>query len=500
MSIKKRRQAGILLHITSLPSKYGIGTLGKSAYEFVDFLHESKLSLWQILPLGPTSYGDSPYQSVSATALNYYLIDLEKLIEEGLLDKSFVDKIDFGDNPFRVDFSKIFNSRVLCLRKAFDNFNRGTIDFVHFLKSKDAHDFALFMTIKEKNNYAPWYLWDDKYKKYSPTVEEYVLKNHYDAYLFWVWTQYMFDKQFMKLKEYAHSKGVEIIGDIPLYIGYDSVEIWKYPEMFLLHKDQTLDIVAGCPPDAFSSIGQLWGNPCYDWKYMKQTNFAWWNLRINATFKYVDVLRIDHFRGFDRFYGIEAFRKDAVIGEWMDGPKFDLFADKKDYRIIAEDLGTIDDGVRSLLKKTGYPGMKILMFSFDGKDDNEHKPSNVLENNIIYTGTHDNDTLVQFLDKCDDYQYGILLNDLKKQCELFKVNSHFDDQNCVIDAMIELCFASKAIMCVIPMQDILKQGADCHMNLPNTVSTDNWSYRIVNTYNQKDIKEKLKSLVEKYNR
>ncbi|MGM9857683.1 MAG: 4-alpha-glucanotransferase [Bacilli bacterium] len=499
----KNREAGIFLHITSLPSKYGIGTVGKKAYSFIRWMKKAGLKIWQILPLGPTSYGDSPYQSVSAMAVNYYLIDLDMLKDEGLLEEKDYKNVDFGKNPKRVNYEKLFNNRITVLKKAFSRFNKKDKDFVEFCKNEDYLDFGVFMTIKAMNNYNAWTEWPDEYKNYSPAVVEKVLSKYGNEVKFWQFTQFKFLEQWKALKDFANSNGIEIMGDIPLYIGGDSVELWKYPELFITDENHRPTLVAGCPPDCFTESGQLWGNPVYDWDYSKKTNYAWWNKRIYNTFNLVDILRIDHFRGLDRWYAIENGRPDAKIGEWKDGPKFDLFKDKTDLCIVAEDLGFIDEGVRILMRQTGYPGMKILEFAFDGHEDNEHKPTNTTPNYVVYTGTHDNMPLRQYIDDLNDHERWVFVEDIKKQCQ--SVNVPYTEEELstsvgLTNKAVELAFASVANTAIIPLQDFLALGGDSRMNLPSTVSTANWSYRLKRGDTSLDLAKRIKNLVKTYHR
>lgn len=496
----KEKKAGVLLHITSLPSKYGIGTLGESAYKFIDWLKDSNFSIWQVLPLVPTSYGDSPYQSVSSSALNYYLIDFDILNKKGLLDKSDYENETFSDNLLRVDYATLFVKKVALLKKAFNNFNLNDEQFNKFLDKGLYNDFSLFMTIKSLNNYNSWDLWPNKYQNYSKTIEEEIIKEHKSDYLFWQWTQFEFLDEWNNLHSYAKENNISIMGDIPLYVAYDSVEVWKYPELFILDENKGLKLMAGCPPDAFSDDGQLWGNPVYDWSYLKKTNYKWWNERIYKNFELVDILRIDHFRGFDRFYAIPKGHTNAKLGFWLEGPHADLFKDKLDLKIVAEDLGVIDDGVRELMKKTQYPGMKILEFAFDGNSENEHKPSNYSSNYVVYTGTHDNMPLYQYINDLDEESFNKYKKDLKKECD--KLNSSYCDKSIgdIVDTVVELAYASIANTCIIPFQDLLHQDVSSRMNLPSTVSTSNWSYRIEKKDLNAKLSAKLNILARKYKR
>lgn len=495
-----KRNAGVLLHITSLPNKSGVGTLGKEAYDFIDWLKKSNMSVWQVLPLVPTNYGDSPYQSVSSTALNYYLIDFDVLCEKGLLLKEEYENVCFATDENKVNYESLFNTKVKILRTAFSRFNCKDEDFKKFIKKGNYADFALFMTIKEMNKYNAWELWDEQYQKYSLELAEKIKKEHKDDWLFWQWTQYEFELEWNKLHNYAKKKGIQIMGDMPLYVAYDSVEVWKTPELFNLTEDKKPKLVAGCPPDAFSEDGQLWGNPIYDWDYMKKNKYKWWTMRINRAFELVDILRIDHFRGFDRYYTIPFGDENARNGKWEHGPKFDLFKDKTTLNIVAEDLGFIDEGVYTLLRNTQYPGMKILEFAFDGDPENEHKPSNYSFNYVVYTGTHDNMPMYQYVKDLTLEEHESLVSELVTECKLLNVKPNVETDKEVVETLVELGFASKANMCIIPMQDLLVQDGTTRMNLPSTVSTNNWSYRVKEEELSEELSKKLASLAKTYRR
>lgn len=495
-----KRSAGILLHITSLPSKYGVGTLGEEAYNFVDWLKKSGMKIWQVLPLVPTNYGDSPYQSASSTALNYYLIDFDILRKKRLLKLSDYNNVKFNYVDDRVDYNLLFQNKVAVLKKAFENFNTNNKNFQKFIEKGDFKDFAVFMTIKAMHDYQAWTNWKPEFQTYSLELEENIIKNYSSEYLFWQWTQYEFLDEWNKLHDYAKENGIEIMGDMPLYVAYDSVEVWKNPELFLLTESKGLKLVAGCPPDAFSEDGQLWGNPIYDWNYMRETNYEWWNQRIAKAFSLYDILRIDHFRGFDRYYAIPADHDTARYGHWEDGPKFDLFKDKLGYKIVAEDLGLIDDGVRKLMADTQYPGMKVLEFAFDGNQYNEHKPSNCGENFVIYTGTHDNMPLCQYICDLNHDQFNAFLWDMRNECWKLNVPVNDATHKDMVNTVVELAFASRANLCIIPMQDLLALGGYSRMNLPSTVSTDNWSYRISKDNLSDELQNRLLSYTQKYGR
>ena len=496
-----KRTAGVLLHITSLPSKHGVGTLGEEAYNFIDWLEKSKIHLWQVLPLVPTNYGDSPYQSVSSTAVNYYLIDFDILHKKKLLKKCEYENTKFSYSNKRVDYSLLFERKIPILKLAFSRFDKNNEEFNRFVSNGDHNDFAIFMTIKELHNHKAWTLWDEKYKKYSKELEEQVKKDYLDNYLFWIWTQYEFLEEWKSLKNYANKKQISIMGDIPLYVAYDSVEVWKYKELFILNEDHSLKLVAGCPPDCFTEDGQLWGNPVYDWEYQKEEGYSFWNNRINKSFELYDYLRIDHFRGFDRFYAIPASHTNARLGSWMDGPKFSLFDGKENLNIVAEDLGFIDEGVRTLMKQTGYPGMKILEFAFDGSPINEHKPTNTTENFCIYTGTHDNMPLYQYILDQDEEHFNIMVDDVITECNALGVTfKGIKTPKTITKKITELAFASKAKICIIPIQDLLCLDGTSRMNLPSTVSNNNWSFRVEKTQLSQSLSNKLKEYVINYYR
>lgn len=493
------------MHISSLPSSYGIGTFGKEAYDFVDFLSESKVKIWQILPLNLTSFGDSPYQSPSNYGFNYYFIDLDILRSKGLLELEDYSDIDFGSNPKRVDYKKLFDERIKVLKKAFSNFTY-TDDFKSFLKNNvNARDFSFFMTMKELNNFASWSQWGGLTNSYSLELENKIIAENKLTFEFYMWTQYEFLNEYFALKRYANSKDVLIMGDIPIYLAYDSVECYKYPYMFQMDEKHNPTNVAGCPPDCFSVDGQLWGNPLYNWEYFKKTNYKWWNERILNALKLYDLLRIDHFRGFSAYYSIPFKDKTARNGKWVKGPGFDLFEDKLDYPIIAEDLGYIDDDFRDLMKKTNYPGMKIVTQGvLDLNKDNEWRPSNYTYNYFSYTSTHDSETTLQFLDNLTKEQYELCLKVVKEECEILNVpyEENMSKKELTLK-LVELNLASKSKVAMTPVQDLIPIGKEGRMNFPSTLSTDNWSFRITKEDlidNKERIITFLKEKVMKYKR
>ena len=475
------RKAGVLMHISSLPNNRGIGSMGKEAYEFVDFLANAKLSLWQVLPLCPTSYGDSPYQSPSALAGNPYFIDIDALIEAGYLKESEAPVYDMG----YVDYEKIYYERYATLKKAYRRFIKEPPADYEAFKAENAFwldDYALFMGLKEAHDMQAWETWEERYRKRTASMTRFEKAGEFHKFL-----QYTFYKQWAKLKEYANSKGIKIVGDMPIYVAYDSVEVWGNPKQFLLNDDLSRKVVAGVPPDYFSADGQLWGNPIYDWSYMRETNYEWWVMRMRMALKLYDIVRIDHFRAFADYYVIPADRTDARVGEWRPGPGMELFnvINEKlgNPAIIAEDLGELHDCVRELVRETGFPGMKIMQFSFDGNPYNDFYYTNYKPNCVAYTGTHDNDTTCGWFNALGD-------KDLVRRT----LNYYGDD---ITGTIIERLFSSAADTVIIPMQDFLRLPTEARMNIPSTLG-GNWAWRSDAVWT--DMTDELRALVEKYNR
>ena len=466
------RRSGVLLPVTSLPSRFGIGTFSKEAYAFVDFLKEAGQKLWQILPLGPTGYGDSPYQAFSTFAGNPYLIDLEELIENGWLTEEECENTDWGGSKSYVDYEKMYQGRFPLLRKAYHNSHIAeNAEFTAFCEENDwwLSDYALFMAIKDSQGGASFLEWDAPLKLREPEAIRRCRHELSDEICFWQFLQYLFAKQWQALKAYANGKGISIIGDIPIYVALDSADTWSHPELFQLSEGCVPKAVAGVPPDAFSATGQLWGNPLYDWEYHRKTGYDWWILRIGYSYRLYDIVRVDHFRGFEAYFSIPYGDETAVNGHWEKGPDFELFAAMKmklgKKEMIAEDLGVITPPVRKMIKKCGYPGMKVLQFAFDSYDS-EYLPHNYDKNCIVYTGTHDNQTTRGWDEE----------NNRKVQKyirEYLRVKSGKD----VVEAMIATAMSSTAGTAVIPMQDWLGLGREARMNFPSTLG-DNWKWRL----------------------
>ncbi|MBQ8636797.1 MAG: 4-alpha-glucanotransferase [Clostridia bacterium] len=487
------RKAGILMHISSLPSPYGIGTLGREAYRFVDFLKNAGQTYWQVLPVCPTSYGDSPYQSNSAFAGNPYFIDLDTLCEEGLLNKSEIDNYFFGDNPASVDYKRLFDNRYPVLRQAFSRFEK-TDDYYRFEEENRfwLDDYALFMAVKENHHFRCWLYWDEDIRFCTNEAENRYREMHSRNIEFYKFIQYMFYKQWDKLKKYANDKGIKIIGDMPIYVALDSAEVWRTPELFELDEKRLPVRIAGCPPDAFSDKGQLWGNPLYNWEVMESRGFDWWIKRIKASFRLFDKVRIDHFRGFEAYYAIPYGREDAVVGEWVKGPGMKLFNSVKsalgDVDIIAEDLGYLTEDVHELLRESGYPGMRVLQFAFNPYEDNMYLPHNLTENSVAYTGTHDNDTFTGYYasTKGDEREFVNSYLGVKRKSE-------------AAYSAIRTLMASCSETVIVPIQDYLKKGSESRMNTPATLG-GNWLYRALESEISDELADRIYNITKTFRR
>lgn len=482
------RSSGILLSVSSLPSEYGIGTFGKNAYNFIDFLYDSKQKYWQILPIGHTGFGDSPYQCFSAFAGNPYFIDPYLLYEQGLIFKSDLPEFDYSNT---IDYGNLYRTRIPLLKKAVDSFRLLEADYIKFenVNSYWLDDYALFMTLKEINNMLPLKKWDEVIKIPEKNTLS-ILRNKYKSEINkWKAIQFLFFSQWNNLKKYAKTRNVEIIGDIPIYVSSDSVEVWLDNKLFETNENNDPSVVAGCPPDVFSPMGQLWGNPVYDWNYHKNTNYDWWIKRLDFSKKLFDVIRIDHFRGFEDYYVVDANAENAVHGEWRKGPSKSFIDELKnripDLKIIAEDLGDITDDVKELLNYSGYPGMKILQFAFNGKN-NDFLPHNYIKNCVAYTGTHDNSTMKQWslISSEDEISFA------KKY---LNVNNNDDFVNDCIRAL----YSSVSDTVIIPMQDWLNLGAEARMNTPS-IATGNWRWKLNCSDLSRQLARRIREMTELY--
>ena len=487
------RAGGILMHISSLPNSYGIGKLGKEAYEFADFLKKAGQRYWQILPISPTSYGDSPYQSFSIYAGNPYFIDLEALEAEGLLKPGEYKTVDFGKDAESVDFGLLYKTVFKVLKKAYKRFEPD-FDFKRFeSNNKWLDNYALFMALKDAHGGKAWEQWEAPIRGFEKKAIAEAREKYKSDIGFYKFLQYTYFKQWYKLKEYVNSLGIKIIGDIPIYVAYDSADVWADPKYFLLDKDKKPIDVAGCPPDAFAAKGQLWGNPLYRWDVMKKENYRWWISRIKAASEIYDVVRIDHFRGFESYYSIPYGRDDAVIGEWRKGPDVELFREIKKQLgrldIIAEDLGFLTPKVNKMLRLCGYPGMKVLEFAYDPEYKSAYLPHNFKSSNCIcYTGTHDNETLVGWVSGLK-----------RKEAKFFRDYLGVSRNKDIPWAMIRLAWSSVSDTAIAQMQDFLELGSDARMNIPSTLG-GNWQWRARQGVFTDELAEKILALTKMYNR
>lgn len=471
------RSSGVLAHVTSLPSPHGVGTMGKTAYEFVDFLAAAHQTYWQVLPLGHTGFGDSPYQCFSAAAGNPYLIDLDLLVEDGLLTEAEVKAGDFEASPDTADFEQLADTRWPLFRKAYSRVDDAMRKKIVAFTEENAEwlpDYALFMALKEEKYHdMPVYMWPEKaVRDRKPEALKKVTEELRDEIDFRIFLQYIFFTQWTALREYANEHGIQIIGDIPIYVSADSVDVWTHPKLFKLKTDLSPKLVAGVPPDYYSSTGQLWGNPVYDWDAHRAEGFAWWIWRMKSNMALFDVIRLDHFRGFAAYWEVRATEETAIKGHWRKGPGMELFHAMEKalgtLPLIAEDLGEMTDEVRELLAESGFPGMKVLIFGFTPDCDNEHLPHNFVPNSIVYTSTHDSQTVCeQIMDICTEPE--------KQFAYRYLRTSHREAMGW---SAIKSVWASPARITMTTLQDLLSLGADSRMNTPATIGGKNWRWRV----------------------
>ena len=483
------RESGILMHISSLPGPYGIGTMGKAARDFVDFLHDAGQHCWQILPLSPTGYGNSPYQSCSTFAGNHYLIDLELLVEEGLLTREELAEVSWSTTEDRVDFGLLYENKLNILRKAFRRHGE-TEDFARFRAENDSWlpDYAAFMCLKDIHGGKPWYEWPEDVKlRRNPEITD------IEALQFYCFTQYLFFRQWDALRAYAHDRDIRIIGDVPIYVPYDSVEVWSEPQLFQLDEGLNPRVVAGCPPDGFTADGQLWGNPIYDWDFMKQDGYRWWIRRLEAAGRLYDTVRLDHFRGLESYWAIPYGDTTARGGKWVKGPDKDFIRALKEglpgLDMIAEDLGYLTQEVMDLRDFSGYPGMKVLQFGFDVREPAEYQPHTYTRNSVCYTGTHDNMTMRQWFDTMDEASVAYAVEYM-----------NLTEKEGYVWGCIRAAMASVSDLTVIPMQDVLDLGSAGRMNFPGTLSDSNWTWRLKDGIITPDVAKQLRKLAQLYGR
>lgn len=480
------RESGILLPVSSLPSSYGIGTFGDDAYKWIDFLKESGQKYWQVLPLGPTSYGDSPYQNLSAFAGNPYFIDLDLLCDEKLLEENEFTKISWYKNSSKVSYDILFKYRQQVLRQAFKRFVPN--DKFDQFKTENAFwldDYALYMAIKSKKNYRPWTEWDKEIRMRVDKAMSLYSQGLRDDIEYYIFEQFMFFKQWDQLHKYANENDVEIIGDIPIYVALDSADVWSNKEIFQLDSKGFPTEVAGVPPDYFSEDGQLWGNPLYRWDKLKDENYDWWIKRVESSFRLYDVLRIDHFRGLESYYSIPYGNTDAKKGEWKPGPGIEFIdAIKKavpNSRIIAEDLGFLTKEVYKLLDDSGFPGMKVLQFAFDSREPGDYSPYNYPKNSVVYTGTHDNDTIRGWMKSAPKESVNLAMEYIGETAQLPELRKYANI------CFIRLAMQTASNLAIIPFQDWLNLDSGARINIPSTIGGNNWRWRM----GKKDISERL---------
>ena len=489
------RESGVLMHITSLPGKYGVGTMGKNAYGFIDFLKMAGQSCWQILPLTPTGYGNSPYQSCSTFAGNPYLIDLELLADEGLLKQEELEAITWCDSDEKVDFGLLYNNRLSILRKAFVRYGE-TEEFARFRAENVwwLPEFAAYMVLKDHFNGKPWYEWPDPLRwRRSSVIDAAVEYAGYEGYQFYCFVQYLFFKQWDALCAYAHENGISIIGDVPIYVPLDSADVWANPELFQLDENLMPTAVAGVTPDGFTADGQLWGNPLYRWETHKKDGYSWWLRRMWAAGRLYDVVRLDHFRGFESYWAVPYGDTTARDGWWVKGPGLDLVNTIKNnlpsLRLIAEDLGYLTEEVLEMRDASGLPGMKVLEFAFDSREGSDYLPHRYTANTVCYTGTHDNMTMRQWLNSCSE--------EVRAYAEEYM---NLSEREGLVWGAIRTAMSCVSDLCIIPMQDLLDLDAEARMNFPGTMSDSNWTWRANNAIITDDLARKLRTLTALYGR
>ena len=486
------RESGILMHITSLPGPYGIGTMGKPSIDFVDFLKAAGQSLWQILPLSPTGYGDSPYQSCSAYAGNHYLIDLELLIEQGLLTAQEVDSVTWGSRENRVDFGIIYQNRLNILRKAYARFTDwdGLNEFCRRC-SDWLPDFTLFMALKDETGGLPWYNWPEKLKTRDSDGIWQARRRLQEDIRFYSFVQYLFDQQWTSLRQYAHDNGIRIIGDVPIYVPLDSADVWSNPELFQLDENLAPTAVAGVPPDGFTADGQLWGNPLYRWQIHQKDGYSWWLRRLAAAGQRYDIVRLDHFRAFEAYWAVPYGDENARGGKWIKGPDMDFVqAVKKglpELSIIAEDLGYLTQEVLDLRDHSGWPGMKVLEFAFDSCEPSNYLPHTYPQNSVCYTGTHDNMTMRQWFETATPEAVAYATEYMR-----------LTEDEGLVWGTIRTAMASVSDICIVQLQDYLDFGGEARMNFPGTMTGDNWTWRLLPGFLTEALATRIRKLTTLY--
>ena len=487
------RESGVLMHITSLPGPYGVGTMGEQAYRFVDFLKRAGQSCWQLLPLTPTGFGDSPYQSCSAFAGNPYLIDLDLLVKQGLLQPGEPETVCWGDDITRVDYGRLYENRLTLLRRAYARFtDQAALDAFCLECSDWLPDFALYMALKESQDGKAWYDWPDALKRRDPEAMWQARQQYKQDIAFYCFVQYLFYSQWKTLRDYAHQNGVCLMGDVPIYVPLDSVEVWSDPELFQLDGELNPTAVAGCPPDAFSEDGQLWGNPLYRWEAMKKDSYRWWLRRLSAAENLYDRVRLDHFRGFEAYWSVPFGETTARNGKWVKGPGMEFFAVLKKHlprlQLIAEDLGFLTPEVPALRDAAGLPGMKVLQFAFDSEEPSDYLPHKYNKSTVCYIGTHDNMTLRQWLEEAP-----------QTTLERAKDYMGLTEQEGYAWGVIRTALGSVSDLCILQLQDVLELDGSARMNFPGTTG-GNWTWRTLPDSFSDALADRLRTLTCRYGR
>ncbi len=500
----RKKECGVLLHISSLPGKYGIGTLGENAYKFIDFLSECGFSYWEILPIEDVGIGNSPYDIPSAYSLNYLFIDFEELIKDGLLTSRDFTGIDFGQNPRKIDYIKLKESKTQILKQAFKRFDKTNPDFIEFKNNPFRYQYALFETIKSKNQDKSWFDFRLEDRYFGSEIREEYQKKYSSEIDYYLFLSFLFVKQWNKLHNYAKKKGIDIVGEVPHFLSYDSDTMYMSPELFIIDKRNMPTYVVGFPPDNFRKEGQKRGYPLYDWDYMKMSNYKWWRYRLNVAKGFYDRIKLNHFRGFYQIYAVNFRSKNGRKGIYLNGPGLEFVNDiKKEYPLIANNLGTYSKDVSNFVEKTGLPGLSVVCGNFFATKfySDSFLPSNINENTYLYLGNHDNLPIKGLLDVLTDEERKLgekrIIEEAKKMgVELKEGMSLFEKTR----FLFELAFASKADHVTLTMQDILFQGKESRMNEPGTVNEDNWTYRFLWHDLSKEIEQSLKNLIIKYQR
>ncbi len=491
---KMPRGSGVLLHISSLPSNYGIGTFGQAAIDFVDFLKEAGQTYWQILPLGTTGFGNSPYQNFSIHAGNPYFIDLDLLADQDLVERERVQGFSWGDQGDKVDYGLIYQNKKQVLEEAYQNFNRGDfhalkMEYLNFVEENDwLFNYAMFMFLKDRFQGVSWQDWPDEFRYYNRDKLSQLYQDNKEAADYYYFEQFLFFSQWFKLKEYACENGIKIIGDLPIYVALDSVDVWSRPEIFYLDEKLLPIAVAGCPPDYFTPEGQLWGNPLYNWEVMKSDGYAWWVDRVRHALKLFDYVRIDHFRGIEAYWSVPYGEVNAIGGEWVKGPRKKLFAalqrELGEIRIIAEDLGFLTDKVYALRNSLGLPGMAVLQFAFDPSMTSNYLPHNIRRNALAYTGTHDNSTLMGWVLSLDE--------ETKNLCREY-LGLTENDPHAICRSLMRTVMTTVANVSILPMQDLLYLDDGARINTPGKAD-NNWEWRLWPGQYEPDLATRLRHL------